>query len=356
MTVTTLPSNVKVAPEILNQTGLTPDELSRLLVPQLPPGVDPTQMQLAYGRRAVPKLVSEIASPNLLTRQKALVFLAELFHNPEYISQGLKQEIVSKLLPLLQDKDLTIRQKATECLSILATNETTQFEDDNDLVRRNVYLVFERVTAQVQGVDSLLMYNLLSSLVKRLPVERMDIQVSILHTLYSCIRLGHEPFIPKEAVNSDSLTVFTNLLKPECVTETKVAAAKCIMMLCFYPIGKTLACKGDTVTALIQLLHDKKTEVREAAAGALMSITIDCDAKRIMVRENAVAALMDLLDENNESLLLNVIKTITNVAEDYRGRFQLHGCLKKLHEYEKSSNQQLAAAAKRAAEVITWRP
>jgi hypothetical protein len=75
------------------------------------------------------------------------------------------------------------------------------------------------------------MYNLLPQLVKRLPNERMDIQVSILNALYQCIRLGQEPFIPKEAVNADAMTVFTKLLKIECVTETKVAAARCIMML-----------------------------------------------------------------------------------------------------------------------------
>jgi hypothetical protein len=48
------------------------------------------------------------------------VFLAELFHNPENVSQGLKEGIVEKLLGLLSDKDLTTKQKATESLGILA--------------------------------------------------------------------------------------------------------------------------------------------------------------------------------------------------------------------------------------------
>lgn len=86
------------------------------------------------------------------------------------------------------------------------------------------------------------------------------------------------------------------------------------------------------------------------------SITIDCEAKRIMVRENAIAILTDLLLDENESVLLNVVKTITNCAEDYRGRFQLLGCIKKLEAFKFSSNTQLAESSKKAIQVITWRP
>lgn len=42
------------------------------------------------------------------------------------------------------------------------------------------------------------------------------------------------------------------------------------------------------------------------------SITIDCDAKRIVVRENALSHLMELLDDKNELVQLNAIKVIIN--------------------------------------------
>ncbi|KAJ3217998.1 Radial spoke head 14 [Dinochytrium kinnereticum] len=328
----------------MNQSGLSPKELSELLVPQLPPGVDPTKMQLAYGRGAVPKLVSEVEDSTLIVRQKSLVFLANLFHNPENVSQGLQEGIVMKLTQMLIEKDLTIKQKATECLSIIAGHAVGRaslvenntlvslsklFDDENDLVRKNLHEVFLKLTTQQSGVQNLLIYNLLTPLVKKLPSERMDIQVMILDTLYQCIRLGTTPWMPKEAIESDAMSVFTHLLKTEPVPETKVAAARCVMMLSFHPEGKQIAVKGETVNVLIRMMTDKKASVRAAAAGALMSITIDCEAKRIMVRENAVTILMELLDDTNESVLLNVVKTITNVAEDYRGRFQLHGSLKK---------------------------
>jgi hypothetical protein len=87
-----------------------------------------------------------------------------------------------------------------------------------------------------------------------------------------------------------------------------------------------------------------------------MSISVDCDAKRIIVRENAVTPLIELLDDRNPSVLLNVIKTITNVAEDYRGRFQLHSCVKRLESLYDSGNAQISEAAKIAVKIITWRP
>ncbi|KAJ3191218.1 Radial spoke head 14 [Irineochytrium annulatum] len=306
-----------VPPNAANTCGLSPRELSQLLVPVLPPGVDPTKMQLAYGRGAVPKLVTELDSPALLDRQRSLVFLASLFHKPENVSQGLKEGIVPKLCVMLQEIDLTIKQKSTECLSIIAghavgraslvenntlTSLSKLFEDENDLVRSNLHEVFTKVTLQQSGVDNLLLFNLLQLLVQRLPQERMDIQVMILDTLYQCIRLGKEPWMPREAIASDAMGVWTALLRTEPVTEAKVATAS------FYPEGKQLAVKGDTVSVLIGMISDRKAEVRAAAAGALMSITIDCEAKRMMVRENAVTTLMELLEDKNESVLLNVVK------------------------------------------------
>ncbi|ORY51547.1 hypothetical protein BCR33DRAFT_458216 [Rhizoclosmatium globosum] len=56
------------------------------------------------------------------------------------------------------------------------------------------------------------------------------------------------------------------------------------------------------------MLSDRKSAVRAAAAGALMSITIDCEAKKFVVRENAINVLMNLLEDANESVVLNVIK------------------------------------------------
>lgn len=55
----------------------------------MPPDIDPTKAAIAYGCRALPKLNEELQSPNLQTRQKALVALCDLMHDPEYVYEAI---------------------------------------------------------------------------------------------------------------------------------------------------------------------------------------------------------------------------------------------------------------------------
>jgi hypothetical protein len=82
-----------------------------------------------------------------------------------------------------------------------------------------------------QGVDNLLSYSLVPTLVQKVSGERYDIQIPILESLYHCIKLGKEPHNPADAMKADALQVLTQLLQSTSVTEIKVLAAKCIMAL-----------------------------------------------------------------------------------------------------------------------------
>lgn len=73
-------------------------------------------------------------------------------------------------------------------------------------------------------------FSLIPLLVKKLAIERYDIQIYILQTLYNCIRLGKEPLNPTDAIKSNALSEFNNLLKSS-ITDVKVWACKCIMVL-----------------------------------------------------------------------------------------------------------------------------
>nr|KAJ3420009.1 Presenilin-2 [Polyrhizophydium stewartii] len=277
-------------------------EAAALLSSVLPRDVDPTKSHLAYGRQAIPKLIDQLDENKLFPRQRAIVFLADLFHSPENVSQGISEGIVPQLVSYLGSEDLTCRQKATEALDTIAShaigrNDIIQrrvlkplsglFGDPDHLVRKHVFDTFAKTTTQREDV---LEFGLFVPIIERLTTERMEIQVPMLETCYNCIRLGKPPAMPDMALGCEAMQIFTDIARRSLVSEVKVAACRCIMML---------------------------------------SITIDCDAKRIMVRENALTALTDLLSDSHELVQLNVIKTITNCAEDYRGRFQLHQCIRK---------------------------
>lgn len=51
----------------------------------LPPDINPSQAAIAYGCRALPKLNEELQSEDLLMREKALVALCDLLHDPEHV-------------------------------------------------------------------------------------------------------------------------------------------------------------------------------------------------------------------------------------------------------------------------------
>ena len=91
-----------------------------------------------------------------------------------------------------------------------------------------------------------------------------------------------------------------------------------------------MASNSETISILISLLSHTKSEVRAAAAGGLMTISIFFDGKRALVRDNALKLLSKLLEDENELVQLNCIKTISNCSEDYRGRFLLHQSLEKV--------------------------
>jgi hypothetical protein len=118
-----------------------------------------------------------------------------------------------------------------------------------------------------------------------------------------------------------------------------------------------MATNNETISVLLDLFRSGNTDLLAAATGAVMSISIDVEAKKLLVRENVIPLLKNLLGHENELVQLNALKAITNCAEDYRGRFQLTQSTEKLKNIARTSmNKNIVEAATKAIDVITWRP
>nr|XP_036849502.1 radial spoke head 14 homolog isoform X2 [Manis javanica] len=132
----------------------------------LPLDNNPTQAATAYGCRALPKLKEELQSEDLLTRQKALMDLCDLMHDPEYVYVAIDIGCLESLKALLKDTNDMVRIKTTEALYIMANHNVGRegflkhdiilalsflMNDHQKTCRENLHLVFKHLAQLPSG-------------------------------------------------------------------------------------------------------------------------------------------------------------------------------------------------------------
>ena len=80
---------------------------------------------------------------------------------------------------------------------------------------------------------------------------------------------------------------------------------------------------------LTRMLEDEESTVRAASMGALMNITVLNKGKEVVYETGGIEPMMAMLNHSiNEVSLLNVAKTIANVAENPKVWARAAGCLR----------------------------
>ncbi|KAG8597110.1 hypothetical protein GDO81_002167 [Engystomops pustulosus] len=143
--------------------------------PYLPPNIDPTKAPVAFGARALPKLNEELGAPELLSRQRALMALCDLLHDPENVYQAVHLGFMESLKTLLYDQDSTVRQKTTEIFYIMAghnigrdgilrndiiTSMSPLLDDPVDICRRNMHQTYEMLSELPAGLLAIIYIGL----------------------------------------------------------------------------------------------------------------------------------------------------------------------------------------------------
>lgn len=332
----------------------------------LPPDIDITKAPLAYGDRAIPKLNRELNNSELTVRQKALVALCCVLHNPEHISESIRAGIVVSLRKLLADKDATVRIKTTEALHVMAGHAIGRdaileykvipplsklFDDEDYLARMQSHKAILMASYSPPGPEGVVDAQLIPILVKKLSEEEDKIKDIILDTLHFCMKIN-----TSEALSNNAMEVFTSLLVHKDVS-IRSKAARDIMDLSFPLEGKDAACDVNAVPLLSELLEDEAATVKANAAGALMAISITTRGKFASIKAGSIPRLVSLLQDGSSEVRLNSLKTITELSEAPVGRKELH---KSLKEVEGLRHDKESAAVRKAATIavktITWRP
>ncbi|XP_050407994.1 radial spoke head 14 homolog [Patella vulgata] len=330
-----------------------------------PPQIDPTRTPLAFGARAIPRLNKELQNDTLLTRQRAVMSLCDHLHDPEHIATALREGIAESLKKLLCDPDITVRQKSTECLFVIAGHAigrdafldheiikpvSNLFNDSEDIARKNAHKALEMISETPQGAEGIVACELVPTLVEKLKTELDEIKELILDTLHYCMRVD-----TSKALASDAMKTFTSLLKHE-IPVIRSKAARDIMDLSIPLAGKDKAVEEEAVPELINLLNDESADVIANAAGAIMTISITTKGKYTSIGGNAVEPLVKLVNHSTSEVRVNALKALTCLSEAPEGREVLLLHVDSIKARMNDETPAVANAAKVAVKVITWKP
>nr|XP_056715126.1 radial spoke head 14 homolog [Euleptes europaea] len=332
---------------------------------KLPPDIDPTKAPIAFGRRALPKLNEELQDPDLLTRQRALMSLCDMVHDPENAYQAINVGFLDNLKKLLLDEDPTVREKTTEVLYIMATHNVGRYnfiknriipavaqllDDPVDICRWNMHYTLKLMSELTTGAVEIVESNLIPSLVLKLKTENEEIQILLLETLTGCLRV--EAF---EALATGAVGILKEMLNHASV-EIRSRAAEALMTISVPLEGKNMVFQEDVFPDLVSLLLDDDAEVRANAAGALMNAAVTTQGKYAAINAAAIETLLPLIHDEKGKVRLYSIKALTMLSEAPEGRKLLLCHVEDFEERKKDPSEAVRRAAKIAVEVITWKP
>ncbi|XP_057347580.1 radial spoke head 14 homolog [Manis pentadactyla] len=331
----------------------------------LPLDINPTQAATAYGCRALPKLKEELQSEDLLMRQKALMDLCDLMHDPEHVYVAIDIGCLESLKALLKDTNDTVRIKTTEVLYIMATHNVGRegflkhdiilalsflLNDHQKTCRKNLHLVFTHLAQLPSGARGIVSSGLIPPLVWKLQGEEEEIQELLLDTLAACLT--------EDATEALSSRVVP-FLKEKLLSTNHDIRSKATRVLTAVSVpleGKKQVRQYDVIPILVHLLKDEVEEVRANAAGALMNALVTTEGKYAALNAEAILPLLQLTSSALSKARLNAVKALTMLAEAPEGRKFLQAYVHTFRALELDSSKAVRQAAEIATKVIEWEP
>lgn len=353
------------------------------------PSQHPEVVTLAFERTNHGKMTGLMQSGTPWQRKQALAIVEKLAYSPVDLAQLVASGAINALLLVCADNgaDPQIREVA---LRILGTCSRTHegrtdminssssnvllnlLSDTEPTLRRRAAEVLSVVCKDRAAAEDAVQSGAIGVLVARLPLEEERTLPFLLRALRAC--LGDEGAV-RAAISASAVSLCTELLTASA-SGVRFGAAHVISRLAELHDGKAacLAASGCLET-LVDLLDDKRDNVRDAAATALANIAVTVSGKLAAVEAGAIAGLARIVARGrvmNEGARVpspaTQIKALTAmavVAEHPRARRALQPVVKDLQalvhgaETSRSTAQEqklIKVHAQTAVDVITWNP
>merc|ERR1711988_1004852 len=167
---------------------------------------------------------------------------------------------------------------AVESTGVMA-NLRRALQDSVGQVRLEACQAVLSLSDDIMGVRTVVENGLVVDLVKALDDVNCTVQEVALHTLSNVLR--EDDTAVKTALQNEMVATLVKLLKQGEVADTLVLfATLCLQHIANLHEGKECELKDDAVPILTLLLDHHYEKVRAAAAGTLMTITINIEAKK----------------------------------------------------------------------------
>jgi len=306
----------------------------------------------AYGNISIPRLVdflmraaSEDSSDidddtrvSATDRRDALRILLSLICDLKAKSTAISEGAIAPVGFMMEaDLDEGVRAYAAQVLGSLLSVfqgrvavETTgvvanlrrALQDPMGQVRLEACRAVLSLSDDIMGVKTVVENGLVVDLVKALEDAMAIVQEVALHTLSNVLREDDQAI--QTAIQNQMVATLVKLLKQgEVADELVLYATLCLQHIANLAEGKERELKDAAVPILTLLLDHDYEKVRAAAAGTLMTITINIEGKKV-VREHAMERLGVLvLQDPDDTARHHATAAMQHICEDPNGRKEL---------------------------------
>ncbi|KAI9215892.1 hypothetical protein BC828DRAFT_410037, partial [Blastocladiella britannica] len=294
------------------------------------PYSDPARQPLAFGRRAIPKLVAECTttSTNAATapspsdaKRRSLHSLTALLADPVAVAEALATPLISVANTELKCADATCRALAAEILDLITVHEAGTMQaiehdslavllslinDTDATVRLHAYNVIANMTAwpHYAARFPLTHPSLITTLLTALTQEHKKSLAHLTPLLTALSQLlastPGDATIALAAVHAKLIPTVTSLLVSGIGgTNARALAVSCIASVAVHaartPDPVVPAVLGAAPALLSAAEHDPAASVRAAAARAIAGVAADVPAKRAVVKLGVAGVLVRVL-------------------------------------------------------------
>ncbi|EFJ17382.1 hypothetical protein SELMODRAFT_421107 [Selaginella moellendorffii] len=313
----------------------------------------------AYGNLMAPKIVRCLGDPNLIVRQKTMTWAVEYLRIADNRARCFQAGLLKVLMKLFSETDSYMLQQLALAFKYAAETEIggrhmsylgaiqgllKMLESDDRILRGNALEALNNASSSRLAREEIVYGDKTLKFILNIINLEYDNRclTAGLKLLTKCVRGGLDHKATSQLLEADAvitciqLTAFSDI-------EVKESAARLLCLLALSKDVRKVSVERKAVAKLLELLNDNEPSiVQAAAAAALMSLTINVDAKKQLIDHQGALQIPPLIIPQDEVLCLNILQLLINVAENPHSRKELQETIPDLREIiEKSPSAVL---------------